>query len=167
MPISLAKDGVWVQLCPSGVSDEVMAILHADHHKVDHNVDHNISHGTDHNNQHQNHQSPNDHSAHAHHSHAHHNHIDHTTAAGLVDLSADASISSIETGHQMDHDADTNWQNNCQFGSSVNTDFTLVEITQITVSYQYRWLRQLPIAAEVLATQRRKQQQRAPPLYLS
>lgn len=148
MPASWAEEGTLVKLCPAGVSDEVMAILHSNH------------------GQHSNHDKHNNHDQHATASpaqqHAHHNHIamhgdDHNNSQHGQQTDTNAS-----TDHSSSHD-NNSWSQ-CPYGAaSSGNDIALVALTFSVISEKPIAFQQALIEQTVVASLRRKQLQRAPP----
>ncbi|WP_152451577.1 hypothetical protein [Microbulbifer sp. THAF38] len=138
MPASIATDGTVIKLCPSGVSPEVMAIIHQGHNLKP------LSSGTK---SEQNH-------------HSHHQHIHHEMASMSADKVAES------TDH--DHHTEGNWQSDCKFGiAKPNSEVTFLPTPYLSSLSKTRYIQQRNLAEEVIASLHRKQQQRAPPFSAS
>ncbi|WP_345422698.1 hypothetical protein [Halioxenophilus aromaticivorans] len=156
MPGSLFADGGYIKFCPAGVSDAVMAIVHHNHAKsthsdanhVDDSVDtkHNIGNTIN-----------KDHTAH--HSdgpfHNHHNAV-----------ASDVSHAKVFSDAHKDEPLETAWQPNCDYGfikSSTDNSLPAFQFTPFVSKavFEQQRLRY----QDVIATIRRKQQPRAPPIF--
>lgn len=165
MPKAFA-DGGFVELCPQGISDEVMAILHADHDfghndqdKHDHaSMDHS-DHQPAHASHHQTKPENSHHSAvhHDHHGHHQHHHYDATT---IVESVVHKSVS-----HEA-HSA--SWQNDCPYGLVVSgTDLAPGFGLALSIEHRSGYQPASLISREIVARLQRNQQPRAPPISIN
>ncbi len=156
MPSSLFTDGGYIEFCPAGVSDAVMAIVHPNHSVAKRSITNDLAakhidgkHDT----------GNKINKAHtAHHSDGHfHNH--HGVAASDVnhsDLFSDANNEQLESA----------WQANCDYGFiKSSTDDSLLALQLTTVVSKATFEQQQRRYQDVIATFRRKQQPRAPPIF--
>ena len=155
MPKALAEGG-FIQLCPQGISDEVMALLHADH-KVDHSDSQNQSHNHSHSDsQNQSHSHNNSHSQ---------GHESNNTDQFLM---PDIHATAVQEVASNDAHS-TSWQNDCPYALIVaGTDLSLGSQVSLDVEKQAGYQPTSLIAREFIARLQRKQRSRAPPIqYLS
>lgn len=156
MPGSLSQDGSLIKFCPSGVSDAVMAILHADHAGHLQHAGHS---------QHTGHALASsvsaelvlDDQAHHHHHGAHHK----AQLNAAADFVA-GQDSSAHSDHGSEHHSV--WQSDCEFGASAGTDLciaSLSEASQVNPSFYSALLRAFDLHASLT---RSKKQSRAPPV---
>lgn len=161
MPKAFA-DGGFIELCPQGISDEVMAVLHPEHHD---------GHETHSRGGHDGHTGPaathmsmpvvgaidsdNHHAHHQHHAkHSRHHGVSHQIETH--DAHPDFSTQARHT---------SSWQNDCPFGliasgADLAPSYDVVE--EITYLTDYQPV--LPLSRIVIARLQRKQQSRAPPI---
>ena len=152
MPASLASDGALVQLCPTGLSDELMQLLHTGHEL------HSLALET----------GDLAHNGHGHHGHYDGHHGHHAHHASSHEKGSQKSLGSgLEVGHSSDkvqHTSAMDWEAPCPYGAaSSGTDlFVALPTIQIKLSQQRCWL--INAEAQVELAQRfRQQAQRAPP----
>lgn len=151
MPASLATQGTLIQFCPSGVSADMMAILHAGHiDKPPEGVA----------------ESDTDAQHHAH--HGHHQHMHHQSSAQSIQQS-DASLATDAASlHSPTMQHESGWKADCPFGiAGSGFDVSLQQGTSAKSVFHQQHIVQQLVADVVLAQHRRKQLSRAPPQLFS
>lgn len=157
MPASFAEEGTFIKFCPSGVSDSVMAVLHAghdQHQSTPAEKNHSAHMGHD-DHQHHNHKKSSLAQSDANSPHAHHQHYGHYQANAL-------DHSQNHSNNHADHSASSA----CEYASaSFNSDVAILkagEFSQTTSSFIKL---QLLTYQDVVSQLHRKQRSRAPPSF--
>ena len=184
MPKAFA-DGGFIELCPQGVSDEVMAILHADH-----DVGHSSHSDHSNHNDHSNHSGHGDHAGHAsHNDHAGMDHKSHQPAPEDHSAMHEGHHVDHHSGHHADHSASihsaampdmhaagleqvesndahsASWQNSCPYGAvTAAVELALDASPIVDIQYEAGYQPTSLIAREFTARLQRKQRSRAPPI---
>ena len=167
MPKALAEGG-FIQLCPQGISDEVMALLHAGH-EVDQSGQLDMKHNPMQSEiTHSHHSSHDDHGAMNHQSHSQSHSQDHESNSADQLLMPDMHATAVQEVASNDAHY-TSWQNDCPYALIVaGTDLSLGSQVSLDVEKQAGYQPTSLIAREFIARLQRKQRSRAPPIqYLS